>query len=154
MANISKVTITINQPPEKVWDLFMDPNNLKHWLTGFVSVTHLKGQPGEAGSSSSLKFMERGKEMEVIETVLQVKPPQQYTIKMEHKAFENETDVRLISFGNRTEMIQTVQFFPKQFLMKLMMPLIKGAMKKRMENELIRFKNFVETKSLQQHETK
>ena len=31
--------------------------------------------------------------------------------------------------------------------MKLLMPLMKGAMKKRMENELIRFKNFVETKS-------
>jgi uncharacterized protein YndB with AHSA1/START domain len=147
MANMTKVAITINQHPEKVWGLFMNPDNLKHWLTGFVSATPLAGKPGETGSSSSIKFIERGKEMEVIETVLQVKPQQQYTFRMEHKSFENETDIRLISFGSRTEMIQTVQFFPKEFLMKLMLPLIKGAMKKRMENELIRFKNFVETTS-------
>ena len=64
---------------------------------------------------------------------------------MTSTAFNAETDIRLISFGSRTEMIQTVQFFPKQFMMKLLMPLIKGPMKKRMENELIRFKNLVET---------
>ena len=146
MANLTKVTITINQPVETVWDKFMNPDNLKHWLTGFISAEHISGEIGKAGSVSKLKFKERGKELEVTETVLAVKPAQQYTINMTSTAFDTETDIRFISFGSRTEMIQTVQFLPKQFMMKLMMPLIKGAMKKRMENELLRFKNFVEAK--------
>ena len=147
MANVSKVTITINHPVETVWEKLMNPDNLKFWLTGFVSVTHVSGDYGKAGSVSKLKFLERGKEMEVIETAVLIKPNQQYTFNMSSMSFDADTDIRLVSFGNRTEMIQTVQFFPKQFMMKLMMPLIKGAMKKRMENELIRFKNLVETRS-------
>jgi uncharacterized protein YndB with AHSA1/START domain len=146
MANIIKVTITINQPAEKVWELFMNPDNLKIWLTGFVSAEHLSGNIGEIGSVNKLKFMERGKAMEVTETVLVAKPNQQYAFIMKHATFETETDIRFISFGHRTEMIQTVQFFPKGFLMKLFMPIIKGAMKKRMANELFSFKNFAETK--------
>ena len=145
--SISKVTVTINRPVETVWDKLMNPDNLRFWLTGFVSAEHISGEEGKPGSVSKLKFLERGKEMEIKETAISIKPKQQYTFRMEHTSFENEVDIRLISFGSRTEMIQTVHFIPKQFFMKLMMALFKGAMKKRTENELIRFKNFVETKS-------
>ena len=85
--------------------------------------------------------------MEVTEKVLIAKPNQQYAFEMRHDTFETETDIRFISFGQRTEMIQTVQFSPKGFFMKLLMPMVKGAMKKRMANELLRFKNFAETGS-------
>jgi len=147
MANLTKVTITINQPVELVWDKLMNPDNLKFWLTGFVSAEHVSGESGKPGAISKLKFKERGKEMEITETVTSIKPNQQYSFTMTSTAFNADTDIRLISFGSRTEMIQTVQFFPKQFFMKLFMPLIKGAMKKRTESELIRFKNFVESRS-------
>jgi uncharacterized protein YndB with AHSA1/START domain len=147
MVNMIKVTITINHPAEKVWELFMNPGNLQHWLTGFVSAEHISGRIGETGSVSKLKFMERGKVMEVTETVLIAKPNQQYAFTMKHKTFEAETDIRFISFGQRTEMIQTVQLFPKKFFMKLLMPIVKGEMKKRMANELFKLKNFIETKS-------
>ena len=147
MANHSKVSITIDRPVETVWDQLMNPDNLKFWLTGFVSVEHVSGDYGKTGSVSKLKFSERGKELELTETAVLVRPNQQYSFNMTSLPFDVDTDIRLISFGHRTEMIQTVQFFPKQFLMKLMMPLMKGAMKKRTENELIRFKNFVESKS-------
>ena len=53
MSNMIKVTITINQPAEKVWELFMNPDNLQHWLTGFVSAEHLSGNIGETGSVSN-----------------------------------------------------------------------------------------------------
>ncbi len=147
MANITKVTTTINKPIEKVWELFMNSDNLKNWLTGFVSVETLSGNPGETGSVSKLKFMERGKLVELKETVIAATPNQQYSFEMEHSAFHGKTDVRLVSFGNRTEFIQTVEFFPKGFMMKLMMPIVKGAMKKQMVNELNNLKNFIETKS-------
>lgn len=146
MVNMTKVTTTINKPVEKVWELFMNPDNLKHWLTGFVSAEHISGNVGETGSVSKLKFMERGKLVEVIETVMAATPNQQYSFEMEHNAFHAKTDIRLVSFGNRTEFIQTVEFFPKGLMMKLMMPIVKGAMKKQMANELINLKNFIETK--------
>ena len=147
MASIIKVTITINKPVEKVWELFMNPDNLKHWLTGFISAEHISGNVGQTGSMSKLKFMERGKLMEVTETVLVSTPNQQYSFEMEHKSFQAKTEIRLVSLGNRTEFIQMVEFFPKGFMMKIMMPMIKGVMKKQMANELLSLKNFIETKS-------
>ena len=148
MASITKVTITIQQPVEKVWALLMDPENLKHWLTGFVSLEQLSGKADEPGSTSKMTFKENGKLVEVIETITVSKPNQQFAFNMKHKSFENETDIRLIPFGNRTEMMQTVQFSPKGTLMKIMTPLLKGVMKKRMTNELLAFKKFAESKSL------
>jgi uncharacterized protein YndB with AHSA1/START domain len=147
MAYITKVTVTINKPVEKVWEQFMDPENLKHWLTGFVSAEHISGNAGQPGSVSKLKFKERGKLMEVMETVVASIPNHQYTFDMEHSSFQAKTDIRLVSIGSRTEFIQTTQFFPKSLVMKLMMLIMKGAMKKQMEKELISLKYFIETKS-------
>jgi len=146
MATSIKVTVTVNAPVETVWHDFMNPDNLKHWLTGFVSVEPISGLPGEEGSISKMKFIERGREMEVIEKVLQVKPMQQYSFTMKHGTLDILTDVRFISIGQLTEIIQAVQFSPKGVFMKCIMPLIKGGMKKRMRNELKGLKEFIESK--------
>ena len=147
MPYTSEATITINRPVERVWEALMNPENLKFWLTGFVSVEHISGEIGKTGSVSRLKFLERDKELEVTETAILVDPNLQYTFKMTSIPFDTNTDIRLIASGNSTELIQTVQFFPKQIFMKIMMPLIKGAMKRRMESELNKFKDFVESSS-------
>lgn len=144
MANSIKVTVTVNAPVEKVWDIFMNPDYLKHWLTGFVSIEHLDGTIGEKGSTSKMKFIERGKELEVIEKVLFINPLQQYSFEIQHGALSTLTDVRFISIGQVTEIIQAVQFTPKGLFMKLFMPLMKGEMKKRMANDLKNLKIFIE----------
>ena len=146
MANSIKVTVTVNSPVEKVWDIFMNPDHLKHWLSGFVSIEHLDGSIDKKGSSSKMKFIERGKELEVIEKVLFINPMQQYSFDMQHETLNTLTDVRFISIGQVTEIIQAVQFTPKGIFMKLMTPLMKGEMKKRMTNDLKNLKEFIESK--------
>lgn len=146
MANSIKVNVTVNAPVEKVWDIFMNPDYLKHWLSGFVSIEHLSGSIGKQGSTSKMKFMERGKELEVTEKVLFNNPMQQYSFEMQHETLNTLTDVRFVSIGQVTEIIQAVQFSPKGIFMKLMMPLMKGTMKKRMSNDLKNLKEFIETR--------
>jgi hypothetical protein len=65
---------------------------------------------------------------------------------MQHDTVETLTDVRFVSIGQLTEIIQAVQFSPNGIFMKFMMPLVKGAMKKRMTNELKKLKEFIESK--------
>ena len=146
MAKSIKVTVTVNAPVEKVWDIFMNPSYLKHWLPNFVSIEHLDGLVGKKGSTSKMKFIERGKELEVIEKVLLVNPMQQYSFDMQHETWNILTDVRFVSIGQVTEIIQAVQFSPKGIFMKLMMPLMKGEMKKRITNDLKNLKEFIESK--------
>ena len=45
--------ILIDQPREKVVELFDNPDNMKHWQEGFVSLTHISGTPGEIGANLS-----------------------------------------------------------------------------------------------------
>lgn len=146
MANSIKVNVTVNAPVEKVWHIFMNPDYLKHWLPGFISIEHLNGPIGKKGSTSKMKFIERGKELEVFEKILFVNPMQQYSFEMQHGTLNILTDVRFISIGQLTEIIQAVQFSPKGIFMKLMMPLMKGEMKKKMANDLKKLKEFIESK--------
>jgi uncharacterized protein YndB with AHSA1/START domain len=144
MAHSSTVSITINAPAAKVWNVLMDPESMKHWLTGFISAEHLSGAAGEPGSRSRLKFLERGKETEVLETVTVSKPDQQYSFSMEHPAFSSQVDIRLRAMANSTELTQAMEMRPKGFLMKLMMTVAKAEMKRRMTSELEKLKEYVE----------
>src|SRR5262245_17260278 len=100
MARLIKVSTTIKASPEKVWDNFMNPDNLKYWLNNFITAEPLKGAPGETGSISKLKFMEQGRETEFTESVILSNRPHQYSFRMEHPGFVLVNDVRLISFRN------------------------------------------------------
>lgn len=145
MAKISKVTVSINAPVEKVWKIFMDPDSLKHWLTGFVSVEHLTGNPGEKVSTSKLKFIEHGKEIEVIETVLMIEPEKLYMFSIYNDKFMVENEVLLTSYGERTELTQSTKLFPKVFFLKLMAPIITPSMKRKTLNDLMKLKKFIES---------
>ena len=147
MAVQIKSTIRTNATTEKVWDVFMNPDNLKFWLTDFISLTHTSGKVGEPGSTYKMKFKEGEKEIEVTEEVLKITPNKQYTFKMVHNSFESENEITLESFVEYTEFIQTIQFTPKEFFMRLIMPLLKGVMKKRTESELIKLKELIESKA-------
>lgn len=144
MANNITVSVQVNATVEKVWQLFMDPDTLQHWLTGFVSIAHLKGTIGQPGSKSRLEFLENGKKIEIIETVLSVRPLQQYTFLMQHTAFSAEVEVRFNPVGPMTEIVQSVTLAPIGFFMKLLSPFIQTAMKKRMNSEMLRLKAYIE----------
>lgn len=148
MTKTSETKLTINAPVEKVWQVLMDPANLKHWLTGFVSIEHLSGTPDEPGSTSKIIFQENGRKVEAIETVTAIKPLQQYSISFENKSFTVLTDIRLAAKGNRTEFTQVEQVVFKSFFMKLLMPFIKGAMEKRRDKDLARLKAYIEQRQV------
>lgn len=142
-----KTSVTINASPEQVWDKLMNPDNLKHWLTGFISIEHISGTPGNAGSISILKFKERRKEVEITETVVISNPCEHYDygFRMENAEFSSDTNIRLVSFGTKTDLIQTVQLSPNSFILKLLMPLLKGSFERRTQTELMKLKSFIET---------
>lgn len=144
MASVIKTAVTINRPVEEVWLAFMNSGNLSHWLTGFVSITPISGQQGMPGSKNKIVLKERGKEMIVTETVQQITPSQLFRCTMENAQMNSENDFRFVSFGHYTEIIQTVRLYPNGFMMKLLLPLVKGAVKKTMTNDLMRFKKFIE----------
>lgn len=146
MAASIKITTSVNAPVNRTWEILSNPVYLEQWVSGFIAIEHLQGNAGNVGSTSKLKFAERGKEIEVVEKILEVVPHKQFTIQITGDEFESISDIRLISLGRKTELIQAVQLTPKHILMKIMMPVIKGEFKRRMTEDLGRLKNLVEKK--------
>lgn len=144
MATVVKTSVTINRPAEQVWLAFMNTENLPYWLSGFVSVTPISGERGAVGSKSTIVLNERGKEMIITETLLELTPSRQFRCAMESKQMNSECDFRFVSFGHTTELIQTVQLHPKGLMMKFLLPFLKGSVVKTMTNDLIWLKKFIE----------
>ena len=88
--------IEINQPRERVAELFGNPENLAFWQPGFVSLEHLSGEEGEAGSKSRLLYKNRGRDVEMIETVTVDNLPDEFSATYEAKGM-------LIAVNNRFE---------------------------------------------------
>ncbi len=82
-------SISIAAPREKVVALFSDFDSKTEWQTGFESEELFKGKDGEKGSQKRLKFINRGKPMQLIETVLLNDLPNEFVGLYEHKHMTN-----------------------------------------------------------------
>ena len=73
-------SVEIDQPPSVVYDFLLDPEALPLWISNFVRMEHLEGEPGEVGSKSR-HFYDRGGE----------------TIELEEEILENEENAKLVA---------------------------------------------------------
>src|ERR1700761_478315 len=139
-------SIHIDAPIDKVVTLFSDPANFKEWQTGFVSYEPISGTPGTAGAKSKIKYVNKGHNIELTETIETMKLPAKMTAFYEHKHGENSMTSSFTELpGNKTRYTSTVGNIKAKGLMpKLMLWLAPGMMKKHNEEWLSRFKDFVE----------
>ena len=63
-------SIEINQPLQIVAELFADPDSLSEYQDGFVGRELVSGTQGEDGAVSKLYYVNRGREMELTETIV------------------------------------------------------------------------------------
>lgn len=84
-----QVEVTIDLPRKDVLALFQDKDFIPKWQEGFISLTTLKGDPGELDSVNQLIYDSRGKEMVMQETILEKKLPDTMHFLYEAKNVEN-----------------------------------------------------------------
>ncbi len=138
------VQVSINKPAQEVWQIMQDETKLSQWLTNFVSVEHLSGVKGAAGSKSKMIFKEGGRTMEIIEHILNVKENKEMHFTLSHHTMFSDVKIRLISKDKSTVVMQTVETHPQGFFMKLFFGFMKGAMRKRMQTDFENLKKLTE----------
>ena len=144
MATTLRTYVTVKAPAEQVWKILMDPGKLPGWLTGFISIQHLSGEPGKAGSKSKMVFLQRGKKMEVQEEVVKVNPHREYIFKIVHPSMFTYNSIGLSVNGGETSLEQVSELHPQNFLVKLVMPFMKNNLRKVMQHDLNKLKNIIE----------
>lgn len=132
----------IKAPLHKVIELFENPDNLKEWQDGFISIEPVSGVPGEVGSKSKLTY----EKLELIETILHNELPEEFKASYDHKHMVNTMSCmfKKVDF-NTTKFEQEIQYTKFNGLLpKLMAKLFPGMFKKQVQKWLDQFKVFVE----------
>jgi len=138
--------VDIEQPLEKVIELFDNVDNLKEWQDGFVSFEHLSGTPGEPGARSRMLYKTGKREMELIETIAIKNLPEEFSGVYEHKHMINTMTNRFKAIdANSTHYEVEIEYTElRHFMVKLMAFFVPGMFQKQVQKWLDQFKAFAE----------
>jgi hypothetical protein len=140
----------INLPVEKVFELFLNKDNLKEWQTEVINFEHINGTPGEVGAVTKQNY----KSVIIIETITSKKFPDEIRGLYDHKRgtttiMIHESSNRFKSLGENKTLFElemlNVEFVG--FLPKLMSKLMGRMFEKYHQEEVDRFKLFAEGKN-------
>ena len=138
------VEVEINQPIDKVVELFKDENNLFKWMKGLQSLEHLEGEPGKKGSTTKMVFKEGKRQIEMLETIVANKLPEEFSATYEAKGVHNLAKICFIAINENKTKYFTEQEFQLKGFMKVFGFLMPGAFKKQTLKYLNMFKDFAE----------
>ena len=137
--------IEINQPIDKVIELFDNADYLEHWQPGLQSVEHISGELGKPGAKTKLRYLMGKREVEMIETITARDLPKEFSATFEANGVLNIQKNLFRAMGtDRTKWISDNEFQFSNLPMKLMGWLMPGAFKKQSKIYLDAFKKFAE----------
>lgn len=136
--------IIINLPREEVVAKYSDPENMKHWQRGFISMKRINGEFGGDGSQNLLKYKMGKRNIEMTETILHNNLPDEYKATYDAKGVYNLQNNRFLQTAQgNTEWISDNEFQFTGF-MKLFGWFMPGAFKKQSRKYMQDFKFFAE----------
>ncbi|MEZ0004801.1 carbon monoxide dehydrogenase subunit G [Flavobacterium sp. 28YEA47A] len=141
------VEIEIDQPIDKVIELFDNPDTMGQWMEGLQSFEHLSGTPGQPGAKSKLKFKMGNREFEMIETVTVRNLPEEFTGTYEADGVFNSVRNSFIKLSDTKTKYVTENEFQLKGFMKVMAFLMPGAFKKQSLKFMGDFKKFAESQN-------
>lgn len=136
-------SVKINCHKAKVAEIFSNPNLLRHFQEGFITKEPLEGEPGEKGAQSKMVY----EKMELKETILYNKLPDEFMALYEHKHMTNTMKVRFESISETSTIYTSDIEYTKfnGFIIKIIARLFPGMFKKQVLKWMILFKNYCES---------
>jgi hypothetical protein len=141
-----KGSIDIDQPRNKVVELFADPKNLKEYQDGFQKKELVSGNEGEDGAVSKMHYKYGKRDMELTETITENRLPDSFKASYQHKHMDNTMKCNFVALNdNQTRYEYEFEYTRINWLMpKLMAILFPGVYRKQGEKWMRQFKEFAE----------
>lgn len=134
----------IQRPAAEVYALLSDDTQVTRWLKGLQKLETLAGTPGQKGFKGKYTFVENKRSIIFQEEITAADPGRSFRATLESDSLILEGFTKLEEQGDSTHLIATQQVRAKSFMMKLMLPLLKGMMRKRQAEDFQRFKQLAE----------
>ena len=136
--------VAIDRPRQRVLELLLDTNNISQWQQGIRSFELLSGSRDQVGARSRVVFEMRGVRLEMIETVIQYRPPDLFASTFEARGVKNLVENRFYEDGagrTRWVMDNTLEF---KGMMSVLGVFIHDTVTKQTLESMSRFKMFAE----------
>ncbi len=137
--------VIINQPLNRVIELFDSEENLFKWQPELISFEHISGEKGEVGAKSKLKYKMGKREVEMIETITVKDLPKEFSSTYEAKDVWNEVKNYFEVVDENTTKWHSDCHFKFNGFMTLMAFFMPGTFRKQSQKYLDQFKAFAES---------
>ena len=135
----------INLPRERVIELMLDQSNLMKWQPDLLRLEHLSGEPGQVGAKTKQVNRQGKRELEIIETITVMNPPEELCATYEAGGVWNLIENQLYELSeSKTRWVLTSDFRSSNFLLKLMTIFAPGMFRRQTTLFMDRFKAFAE----------
>jgi len=136
--------LIIELPRDKVVELMDSFDNLKKWQPGLKSFEHISGEPGQKGAITKLIYEERGREVEMTETIVTRNFPNEFTALYEGKNVINRFENYFYEEGPNKTRWRTISDFKFSGIWVILSIFMRRAFPKQTLKDMKSFKNFVE----------
>ena len=141
-----EVSVVINKPVNIVVDALMNHKNFVYWQTNLEKFEVIKETEEKAGSIAHLHYNENGKKYVMEDKMLHYEPNKKIISQVSGEGISAIVENIIVSNGDKTEITLKWSGRGKVFLVKVLLPLLKGKMIKESTRELETFKHLVETR--------
>ncbi len=137
--------IVINKSREEVWKVFDDPENMKKWQPTLKKFEHQSGRQGQVGAISKLTYEENRREIVMTETITGRKEPDEFSGEYTTPQAVNKINNKFVKLDDsKTKWVMDCEFRFKGLIWNLISPLLRGAIRKRIEKDMNQFKQLAE----------
>jgi uncharacterized membrane protein len=138
--------VVIAAPVETVEEAMWRAENAPHWTKHLERMEVVKRTPEMVGSVSRLHYLENGRRYVMEDRMVEAEPGRRYVSIVSGDPIEARVETQLRPVPEGTEMTIRWSGRGKVQPLKLLMPLLRGRMRRQAQEELETFKTLVETK--------
>lgn len=140
-----EIEIQLDCPVEHAWATFTNVELMTQWVLGFESLRLLEGEPESVGSVFELVFREGKRKIVMIETVTGFEPNELFSFEATTRGVSNHAETHFTRAGNGTMIRSRNTFVASSFFFRMMMPLMRGSIAKRIRADFARLKALAES---------
>lgn len=135
-------SVAINAPADKIWSVYI--NQKEDWIEGFQSQRLISGAPLSKNAEYETTIVS-GEEMVMYETIVAIVPGKKIEWTLENDVLISQYSYEFIGDSSRSEINTRYSVEGKNALMKSLLFLSKGYLKKSDANMLTSLKKIAET---------
>ncbi|HSB89899.1 MAG TPA: SRPBCC family protein [Anaerolineales bacterium] len=144
MTTTIRTHIDIGAPPGDVAAVILDASKAALWTADLERFEVVTGTPGLVGSKARLHYIQNGRRYTMEDELLEVEPNRRYLSRVSGDALVAEVETRLTPSAGGTRVDVRWSGKARPFMLRLMLPFLRGAIARQALGDLVKLKQIVE----------